>query len=144
MNDKQERIVELYLQGETITNIAKIVGCSRMSIYNNLKDKRVKAAIDEGLASSRKNISDKITASSEVYINELAKIALTSKDEKLRAQCLQYMLDHTIGKATTKIEQTASSSDKNEVVDIDDMLKELDLEDSNSDNVVELPKRKAK
>jgi transposase-like protein len=26
MNDKQERIVELYLQGETITNIAKIVG----------------------------------------------------------------------------------------------------------------------
>lgn len=139
MNDKQERIVELYLQGETITNIAKIVGLSRMSIYNNLKDKKVKAAIDEGLASSRKNISDKITASSEVYINELAKIALTSKDEKLRAQCLQYMLDHTIGKATTKIEQTASSSDKNEVVDIDDMLKELDLEDN---KIVPLSKAK--
>lgn len=144
MNDKQERIVELYLQGETITNIAKIIGCSRMSIYNNLKDKKVKAAIDEGLASSRKNISDKITASSEVYINELAKIALTSKDEKLRAQCLQYMLDHTIGKATTKIENTASSSDKNEVVDINDMLKELEDNDEDIDNVVELPKRKAK
>jgi hypothetical protein len=115
-----------------------------MSIYNNLKDKKVKAAIDEGLASSRKNISDKITASSEVYINELAKIALTSKDEKLRAQCLQYMLDHTIGKATTKIENTASSSDKNEVVDINDMLKELEDNDEDIDNVVELPKRKAK
>ncbi len=140
MTENQKKIVSLYLEGETITNIAKLVGVSRQTVYNNMQHSEVKASIDEGLASSRKNISDKITASSEVYINELAKIALTSKDEKLRAQCLQYMLDHTIGKATTRIESKSTTSSENAVEDIDDMLKELE----DYDNIVELPKRKAK
>lgn len=141
MTDNQRKVVDLYLQGENITNIAKIVGLSRVTIHKYMKDAEVKATIDEGLTAAKQHVADKITASSEVYISELAKIALTSKDEKLRAQCLQYMLDHTIGKATTKIENTTSSSENNEVVDIDDMLKELEIE---QDNVIEMPKKKVK
>lgn len=141
MTENQKKIVSLYLEGETITNIAKLVGVSRQTVYNNMQHSEVKASIDEGLANARKNVADTITASSEVYMSELAKIALTSKDEKLRAQCLQYMLDHTIGKATTRIENTVSSSENNEVVDIDDMLKELEIEDH---NVIEMPKKRVK
>lgn len=137
MTENQKNIVSLYLEGETITNIAKIVGVSRQTVYNNMQHSEVKAAIDVGLANVRKNVSDKITASSEVYISELAKIALTSKDEKLRAQCLQYMLDHCVGKATARIENTSSTPSENVVEDIDSMLKELN-------NLVELPGLRAK
>lgn len=140
MTDNQRKVVELYLQGETITNISKIVGLSRVTIHKYMKDEEVKTTIAKGLSDAKQHVADRITASSEVYISELAKIALTSKDEKLRAQCLQYMLDHTIGKATTRIENTSSTSSENAIEDIDDMLKDLEIED----NVVELPKRKAK
>ena len=139
MTDRQEKIVAAYLQGETITNIAKIVGVTRTTVYNNLENKEVKATIDKALTDAKQHVSDKITASSDVYISELAKIALTDKDSRLRAQCLQYMLDHCIGKATTRIENTSSTSSENAIEDIDDMLKDLEIED----NVVELPKRKA-
>jgi hypothetical protein len=117
-----------------------LVGISRQAVYDNLKKGEVKAAIDQGLADARKHVSDKIVGNSDLYISELSKIALTSKDEKVRANCLQYLLDHTIGKATTKIESTSSSPEDNSVEDIDSILAELEIEDE--DNIVPLPKAK--
>lgn len=139
MTDNQKKIVDLYLQGEGAVAIAKIVGVSRVTVWNTMQKEEVKALLNQGLSAAKQHVADRITASSEVYISELSRIALTSKDEKLRAQCLQYMLDHTIGKATTRIENTSSTPSNNAIEDIDDMLKELDIDD----NVVELPKRKA-
>lgn len=140
MTDRQQQIVDMYVRGEKVREIAKLVGISRQAVYDNLKKGEVKAAIDQGLAEARKHVADKIVGNSELYISELSKIALTSKDEKLRANCLQYLLDHTIGKATTKIESTSSSPEDNSVEDIDSLLAELNIEDE--DNIVPLPKAK--
>lgn len=140
MTDRQQQIVDMYVRGEKVREIAKLVGISRQAVYDNLKKGEVKAAIDQGLAEARKHVADKIVGNSELYISELSKIALTSKDEKLRANCLQYLLDHTIGKATTKIESTSSSQEDNSIEDIDNLLAELNIEDE--DNIVPLPKAK--
>lgn len=140
MTDRQQKIVELYTQGERVTDIARIIGVSRQTVHHHLQNAEVKAAIHDCMTEAKKQVADKIVGSSEVYINELSKIALTSKDEKLRANCLQYLLDHTIGKATTRIESTSSTPEDNSVEDIDSMLAELEIEDE--DNVVPLSKAK--
>ena len=140
MTERQQQIVDMYVRGEKVREIAKLVGISRQAVYDNLKKGEVKAAIDQGLAEARKHVADKIVGNSELYISELSKIALTSKDEKLRANCLQYLLDHTIGKATTRIESTSSSEEDDSVEDMDALLAELNIEDE--DNIITLPKAK--
>ena len=99
------------------------------SQYTDLDREDMKAKLSKAREQNLKNVVDIINIQSSQYINELTKIAMTSKDEKLRADVLKYLLDHSIGKATSKQDINVTTTDKTaQLENIDDILKEIDVE----------------
>ena len=126
---RREIVLEEYLKGTSVVNIAKLVGVNRGTIYTDLDREDMKAKLSKAREQNLKNVVDIINIQSSQYINELTKIAMTSKDEKLRADVLKYLLDHSIGKATNKQDINVTTTDKTaQLENIDDILKEIDVE----------------
>lgn len=126
---RREIVLDEYLKGTNIMDIARMTGVNRSTIYNDLDREDMKANIRKAREQNLKSVSDKINIQSSQYINELTKIALTSKDEKLRADVLKYLLDHSIGKATSKQDINVTTTDKTaQLEDIDAILKEIDVD----------------
>ena len=126
---RREIVLEEYLKGTSVVNIAKLVGVNRGTIYTDLDREDMKAKLNKAREQNLKNVTDIINIQSSQYINELTKIAMTSKDEKLRADVLKYLLDHSIGKATSKQDINVTTTDKTaQLENIDDILKEIDVE----------------
>ena len=124
LNDNQQKAAELYVQGTTITDIAKIVGVSRPTIYDWLKIKDMKATIDELTTEIKNQAEKKISSKLDNYLSELEKIALTSKSEKIKVDSLTYLIDRVMGKSTTKIEDVTDSIDK-DLITSDELVDEL-------------------
>lgn len=126
---RREIVLEEYLKGTSVVNIAKLVGVNRGTIYTDLDREDMKEKLSKAREQNLKNVTDIINIQSSQYINELTKIAMTSKDEKLRADVLKYLLDHSIGKATSKQDINVTTTDKTaQLENIDDILKEIDVE----------------
>ena len=71
--------------------------------------------------------------------DSLRDIADNCGDDKLKTTIYMYLIDHNMGKATSKIEQTITDKDTKADVNIEDML-----EDIEADNVINLEEKKAK
>lgn len=123
-NKRREIVLEEYLKGTSITDIAKMVDVNRQTIYTDLDREDMKKNIEKARQQNLKNVTNTIMIKSNKYMNELERLASTTKDEKLKANILTYLLDHAIGKATTKIETKDTSENKAKLdnVDIDAIL----------------------
>lgn len=124
LDDRKEKVIGLLIEGEQITNIAKIVGVSRQAIYNWLNDSEFKNELDTRLQEIKTQGNNMIVNKLSSCIDELLKIALTGRSEKVRSDTSQYLVDRVLGKATTKIEQTTEQKGVN--VSNDDILNAFD------------------
>jgi transposase len=115
LNERQEKVIQLYASGETITNIAKITGVSRNTIYTDLDSVDVKAGVDKCLTEMKNQAEKKISADLDLYITEFKKIALTGKSEKNRLDALQYILNRVYGTPTNKIADVTDAADKDSI-----------------------------
>lgn len=122
-------VLEEMIKGTTITDISKIVHKTRQTIYNWLDTEDMKAKLDTFRRQNLKQVANAISLKSNIYMNELEKVAMTTKDEKIKTNILCYLLDHAVGKATTKIEQKVETTDKTQQIeDIDSILEDLDVD----------------
>ncbi|MDM0831012.1 IS630 transposase-related protein, partial [Clostridium perfringens] len=94
LTDKQINVIGRIIQGEQITNIAKIEGVSRQAIYNWLKNEEFKAELDTQLQEIKTAVKNNIVGKSNSVIDQIIKIALTSKSEKASLNACIYLLDH--------------------------------------------------
>jgi transposase len=115
LNDRQLKVIDLYATGETVTNIAKITGVSRQTIYADLDSKDVKAGIDKCLTEMKNQAEKKLTQSVDTLVEEIKKLALTSKSEKIRSENLQYLLNRIYGTPTSKIADVTKDEDKENI-----------------------------
>jgi transposase len=112
INERQEKVIELFATGETITNIAKITGVSRNTIYADLDSADVKAGVAKCLTEMKNQAEKKIGADVDLYVTEFKKLALTSKSEKIKLDALQYILNRIYGTPTTKIADVTGAIDR--------------------------------
>lgn len=98
LTDQQNEAIKLYIEGETKTDIAKQVGVSRTTMYNWMSNEEFKTAINNGLSNIKTEADFKITTKIPLYIEELSKLALTSKNEKIKSDACQYLVDRVLGK----------------------------------------------
>ncbi|MDK0675308.1 IS630 transposase-related protein [Clostridium perfringens] len=122
LTDKQINVIGRIIQGEQITNIAKIEGVSRQAIYNWLKNEEFKAELDTQLQEIKTAVKNNIVGKSNSVIDQIIKIALTSKSEKASLNACIYLLDHLLGKPTTKIADVTDQEKENNI----DLDKELE------------------
>lgn len=127
LGEKHYRCIEMIIEGNKITEIAKLLGASRQSIYNWLEDDVFKAELNKQRQEIKKQGQDKILSKFDIYLNKIHDIALNSPSDNVKLNALEFLVEHVLGKATSKIEQTTKEDTKNnKQEDIDDLLKELE------------------
>ena len=127
LGEKHYRCIEMIIEGNKITEIAKLLGASRQSIYNWLDDDVFKAELNKQRQEIKKQGQDKILSKFDIYLNKIHDIALNSPSDNVKLNALEFLVEHVLGKATSKIEQTTKEETKNnKQEDIDDLLKELE------------------
>ena len=111
LTDKQIEAIELYVKGTTPTEIAKICGVNRTTFYDWLKKDEFKLELDKQQQEIKNRATSRISSKVDTYIGELERIALTSKSDKTRTDALTYLIDHVVGKSTTKFENINQQHD---------------------------------
>lgn len=128
LDERKEKAITLLLQGEQVINIHKIVGVARSTIYDWLQDTEFKNELDTRRQEIKTRGNNMILNKLDSCVDELLKIALTGRSEKVRSDTAQYLVDRVLGKATTKIEQTTTEPEKKVTKD---MLEEVFSESDN-------------
>ena len=131
LGEKQYRALELIIQGETISDIAKMLKVSRGTIYNWLDDENFKADLNKQRQEIKNASKERINACIGIYISELHKIATTSQSEKARIEASTYLLNRVLG-TPTRVQQdiTEEETKENNNIDIDSVLEEIDLKEA--------------
>lgn len=131
LGEKQYRAMELIIQGETISDIAKMLKVSRGTIYNWLDDENFKADLNKQRQEIKNASKERINACIGIYISELHKIATTSQSEKARIEASTYLLNRVLG-TPTRVQQdiTEEETKENNNIDIDSVLQEIDLKEA--------------
>lgn len=137
-DERYDRCIDLYLEGKGITEINKITGVSRQTIYNLLDDDYYKAIVDERRREIRIAGQNRLENKLGKYVDELENIALTSDNENTRKDCLFYLINRILGTPTNKVQDITEdkSNDSNKVEDIDNVLNKYKT--TNIDNVIDI------
>ncbi|WP_346905913.1 IS630 transposase-related protein [Clostridium sp.] len=125
ISDTHLKAIEYIIEGKSMTDIAKICGIGRATLYNWLDNKEFKAELDKQRQDIKTNIETKVVSKLGVYLDELHRIATTSKNDKERRSACEYLVDRALGKSTTKVADVTEESNKNSVEDIDDMIEKI-------------------
>ena len=129
LNDKQMRAIELLANGENKQTTAKMVNVNPKTIYAWLKMDVFKDELERQVIELKKQIETKLAVQVEPLMDNLIKLALTSKDESIKLKATTYALDRLYGKATSKQDINVTTVDKTaQLENIDDILKEIDVE----------------
>ena len=129
LNDKQMRAIELLANGENKQTTAKLVNVNPKTIYAWLKMDVFKDELERQVIELKKQIETKLAVQVEPLMDNLIKLALTSKDESIKLKATTYALDRLYGKATSKQDINVTTVDKTaQLENIDDILKEIDVE----------------
>ena len=137
LNDKQIKAIELLVQGESISDVAKIIGVSRttVSTWKN-KDELFKVELDKSIQALKSDVETQILNNINPLTDKLIKIALKSSSDKTSLDAIIYTLNRVLGTPTNKVQDVGNEGDNKDIIDIDSMLNDLE------GNVIELPKVK--
>ena len=140
LTEKQNKMIQMLVEGKTKTAIAKELKMSRQTIYDWLKideispelDRRRQIMCNEALGEAKSDVKK--------LLAELERLALTSESESIRVQCINSLLDRILGRPSTKSEISIDKATESDI-ELDDI--DTLLDDNNTiDNVIELDKAK--
>lgn len=96
LSEKKQELVGLIVEGATSkTDIAKLLGVSRQSVYDYLSDPLVQAEIDMRLTEIRTQSEKKIISKIDPVIDELYRIALTGGTRERKDACI-YLINRVL------------------------------------------------
>ena len=142
LTEKHYRCIEYILKGYQFTDIAKKVPCCRQTIYTWLNDKEFKAELDRCRLEIKKQAENKVLDEVSTYIDKIKDLAFSSDSDNVKLNALELLLERSLGKVTTKVEQTVKEDNKEDAItDLDSMLEDIQKE-VESDNVIDLEEKK--
>lgn len=146
LTDRQKelmpRVVEMYLNEEKVPTILKALKTSKDTYYAIINSEEFKGELGKVKDSNLRKLKIKMMNNSVKDYDSLRVIADSTDDEKLKTQILMYLIDHNIGRATNKVEQTVKEDNKEDTItDLDSMLEDIQ-KDIESDNVIDLEEKK--
>lgn len=111
LSPKQLEAIAMYVKSTPVMEISKICGVSRTTFYEWMKGDEFKAEVNRQYEEIKNSAAGKITRRVDSYVDELHKLAMTSKSEKTKLDALTYLVDHVIGRSTAKIENVTKDKD---------------------------------
>ena len=140
LTEKHYKCIELICRGLKYTEIAKKVPCSRQAIYDWLGDKDFVENLDKCRQEIKTQGNNRILAKVDTYIDKIEEIAFNSTSDNVKLNALQFLYEAVNGKATSKVEQTITSNDKDKgIEDMDAIVDSLPNDSSIcDDNVIDM------
>lgn len=124
ISNAQEEVIQLIVNGENISTIARKLNKSRQTIYTWIKNPEFKAEIELRQQMLKQQARDKINSNILTCIDHMKELALTSTDPRVKLQALKYLLDRSLGTPTAEKNDTVVvEDDKNK--DINSLKKEF-------------------
>ena len=126
LNEKQIRAIELIAQGETTTDVAKMVGVSRQSVttWKN-KNELFKAELDKYIKGMKDGVDKRIMNNINPLIDRAIRIALKGKSDKTSLDAIIYLLNRVLGTPTNKTQDVTDTDKEDNTVDINSLLEEI-------------------
>lgn len=137
LDEQKMQCITYLLQGQQITDIAKLINCSRTSIYNWLEDGDFIAEMDRRERELSNAGNKKILADVNTYVDKLKLLALKGHSEKVQLNATEYLLDRIYGRPTTKAEISDERKDKDKIDDdvINKVLDDNEEQEKNNEDV---------
>lgn len=123
---EQDIMIDMILQGETISDIAKSIGCTRQSIYNWKDKPHIKAEIEARRQDLKKTAHNVIVRDVCTYVENIKELANKSTDQRVRLQANKYLIDQCLGSPTAAKEDLTLAKDDDKNKDTNDLKKELE------------------
>ena len=126
LNEKQIRAIELIAQGETTTDVAKMVGVSRQSVttWKN-KNELFKAELDKYVQGLKDGVDKRIMNNINPLVDRAIRIALKGKSDKTSLDAIIYLLNRVLGTPTNKTQDITDTDKEDNTVDINSLLEEI-------------------
>lgn len=126
LTEKKLESAKLQAEGHKIVDISKKIGISRQSISKWQKDSEYQDAVNSMKKEILDNARTRLVKKTDKYLDELENIALNSDNEKTKLSALTYLLDQSLGKATS-YKEVKVDEDKKETLSWDDMGKVVNI-----------------
>ena len=126
LNEKQIQAIELIAQGETLTDVARIIGVSRTSVstWRN-KNEVFKAELDKYVQGMKDGVDKRIMNNINPLVDRAIRIALKGKSDKTSLDAIIYLLNRVLGTPTNKTQDITDTDKEDNTVDINSLLEEI-------------------
>ena len=141
LSEKQVKAIDLIIKGETLSDVARLVGVSRqtVSFWKN-SDELFKAELEKSIQGLKSQVNNRILDNMNPLLDRLIKIALKSNSDKTALDAIVYAINRVCGTPTNKTQDVTDSQDKdNKDNNIEDMLNAL----NENEKVIKLPDKAA-
>lgn len=125
VDETKRMCIEYLVSGMEITKIAEIIGKSRQTIYDWLKQDSFKAALDERIQENKVQAEKIVNSKLPEALNKIWLMICESQSDKVKADLLKYWVDRQLGKPSSQVGLDIDDKrDKDAGVD-DDILSDV-------------------
>ena len=126
LNEKQMQAIELIAKGETLTDVARIIGASRTSVSTSKnKNELFKAELNKYIQGMKDGVDKRIMNNINPLIDRAIRIALKGKSDKTSLDAIIYLLNRVLGTPTNKTQDVTDTDKEDNTVDINSLLEEI-------------------
>lgn len=123
LNEKQEKMISMIIQGETIAAIARSVNVTRSTIYSWLNKDNIKVELNRRRQDIVNEGNNYILKDVKSYIDKIKELAKDKSDKRTCLAANQYLLNRVYGNTTSVAE--IYSDDDSDNVDENELAEQL-------------------
>lgn len=124
LTKEQEKAITLYIEGNKITDIAKVVSVSRQTVHSWLNLDEVKAELDKRKQDLANRGNQLILKDITTYIDNIKDLANDCTDNRVKLAANQYLLNRVYGNPTGIFDTSEDNDNTN--VDTTQLANELE------------------
>lgn len=123
---QQDKMIDLLLTGENISDIAKQLNVARSTIYDWKSRSEIKAELERRREQLKKSAQDKITNDVCTYVDNMKELACNSTDIRVKYQANKYLIDQCLGSPSAAKEDNKDTNTGKENTDTNTLKKQLE------------------
>ncbi|MBV4439320.1 helix-turn-helix domain-containing protein [Clostridium tyrobutyricum] len=124
LNEKQEKMISMLIEGETIAGTARAINVTRSTIYSWLSKDNIKAELNKRRQEIVNQGNNYILKDVKSYISKIKELAKDKSDKRTCLAANQYLLNRVYGNPTSVVESYNEELDNN--IDENELAKQLE------------------
>lgn len=104
LNEKQEKMISMLIEGETIAGTARAINVTRSTIYSWLSKDNIKAELNKRRQEIVNQGNNYILKDVKSYIDKIKELAKDKSDKRTCLAANQYLMNRVYGNPTSVVE----------------------------------------